>query len=103
MGNLTHITFGHNWNQAVEPLSKMKRLEHLIFGHNFDQPVDSLCVCPNLKQVVFGENFSFHAHGLTSVTEITFLGDCRYALYNLPNLTHLTFGESFNRTVDLSA
>jgi len=74
--NLTHLTFGKNFNQK---LVLPHNLTHLTFGDNLNQKVDLQL---NLIHLTFGYNFNQKV-------------DLPY------NLTHLTFGENFNQKVDL--
>jgi hypothetical protein len=74
--NLTHLTFGFNFNQEIK---LPPNLTHLTFGELFNQKV----VLPsNLTHLTFGYRFN---------QEIKLP----------PNLTHLTFGEEFNQKVEL--
>ena len=57
--NITHLSFGHNFNQNIDALANsFPNLTHLRFGYNFNQNIDALANSfPNLKKVVFGNKF----------------------------------------------
>ena len=76
--NITHLTFGSQFNQSVDNLPK--KLTHLIFGAYFNKPVDNL-----------PEN----------LTHLTFRCDFDQTVDKLPkNLTYLSFGDRFNQQIN---
>jgi hypothetical protein len=76
--NLTHLTFGEDFNQSVDKLPN--NLTHLTFGNRFNQKVDSLP--NNLTHLTFGYSFNQLVNSLPN------------------NLTKLTFGWKFNQLVN---
>jgi hypothetical protein len=105
-GNLTHLTFGWNFNQPIDALRGLINLTHLTFGRVFNQHVDALRGLINLTHLTFGWYFNQPTDGLSglvNLTHLTFGGFFNQpvdAFSGLINLTHLTFGHNFNQPID---
>jgi len=81
---LTHLTFGRQFEQPVDSLELPNTLLYLEFGHYFDQPVSKLKLPHSLTHLVFGRWFNKPVHELNS-----------------KSLTHLVFGENFEHPIFL--
>jgi hypothetical protein len=94
--NLTHLTFGGNFNQTVDNLPS--NLIHLTFGYTFNQFVNKLPI--NLTHLTFGVDFNqIITNYPPNLTHLKFGHFFDQSVDNLPvNLTHLTFGHDFNQT-----
>jgi len=78
LANITHLTFGNTFDQAVDLLPP--NITHLTFGENFNQPVDHLP--SSITHLTFGYNFNQPVNHLP------------------PNIIHLTFGFRFNQPTE---
>ena len=93
--SLTHLIFGHEFNQPVDNLPQS--LTYLKFEWDFNQPVDNLP--ESLIYLSFGENFNQTVDNLpNSLTDLEFGYHFNHPVDNLPqSLTHLKFGNDFNQ------
>ncbi len=96
---LTHITFGDDFNSSLDYLPP--RLTHLTLGYCFDQPVDNL---PNtLAHLVFGSHFTQNVDKLPkSLVHLVLGRDFDQPIDKLPTcLRYIKFGFYFNHSVDM--
>ena len=99
--NITHITFGDDFNQNIDNLN-LTKISHIIFGKNFNQSIDNLKI-PSLTHLTFGYDFNQELNlKIPQLTHLTFGYMFNNSLNNLeiPNLTHLTFGHSFDQRIN---
>ena len=92
---LTHLTFGHKFNQPLGPGVLPPHLTHLKFGWNFNQPLGPGVLPPDLTHLKFGYNVYNRPTGLSDFDQPLEVGVLP------PSLTHLTFGNIFNQPLGL--
>ena len=91
---LTYLFFNMSYRYNKLPYN----LTHLTFGWDFNQNVDLPC---NLTHLTFGNNFNQNVNLPCTLTHLTFGNDFNQNVDLPRNLTHLTFGNNFNQNVDL--
>lgn len=106
LSNLTHLTFGDDFNEQLEPdlFKFLKNLKYLTFGRNFDKELKpSVFVhLESLTHLTFGMRFNQGFFGYERINVRT-KGPPKLELRRSQimwprNLTHLTLGENFNQT-----
>ncbi|CAM9513069.1 unnamed protein product, partial [Ascophyllum nodosum] len=80
-GHLEQLTFGGEFNNAIDCVSWPGTLRQLTFGGNFNQPITDVTWPGTLRQLTFGRNFN------QPITDVTWPGTLR----------QLTFGRNFNQ------
>lgn len=84
------------FNQPIKLLPG--HLTHIIFGHHFNQPIN-LPICTQL--LIFGDYFNQHLILPDNITFLSFGKDFNQRIVLPPKLLHLTFGTSFNMKIIL--
>jgi hypothetical protein len=97
---LTHLFFGHSFNQALEEGALPKSLVHLSFGNDFNQQLGLDVLPKKLTHLTFGEFFEQEIdNGVlpTSLTHLSFKDnlDFLFVPERLPRLTHLCMSGEF--------
>ena len=91
--NLTHLTFGDDFNQPIDNLPNS--LTHLTLGYTFNQPINNLP--DSITYLKLGFEFNQPINNLpNTITHLTLGYNFNQLIDNLPSLiTHLTLGNEF--------
>jgi len=90
--NLINLIFDYYFNLPV----KLSNITHLTFGKDFNQPVE---LPLNITHLTFGEDFNKFIKLSSNLILITF-GNCFNQPVELsPNIIYLTFGWDFNQSI----
>ena len=79
--SVTHLIFGHHFNQPINPNCIPQSVTHLIFGYCFNQPINPNCIPQNVTHLFFNVIFNQSLENINIETEINF----HYNNENLPN------------------
>jgi hypothetical protein len=98
--NLTHLTFGRNFNKKVNKLSK--NLIYLAFGKNFNQEVNNLP--KNLKYLKFGCKFQNNFILPNNLKKLS-LSNKNFLLNNIPSQIEklyiwFSYTENYNKKIE---
>ncbi|GAM17938.1 hypothetical protein SAMD00019534_011130 [Acytostelium subglobosum LB1] len=103
---VTKLSFGHCFNQRVNPHLLPSSITKLSFGFNFNQPLRFNSIPPSVTRLRFGESFNQVLHPGTlpssSLIHLSFGFDfnCPLAVGSIPSTVRfLKFGDRFNQSI----
>uniref|UniRef100_A0A6C0C7W4 F-box domain-containing protein n=1 Tax=viral metagenome TaxID=1070528 RepID=A0A6C0C7W4_9ZZZZ len=96
---LTHLTLGDDFNQSIE-FCNPHHLQSLILGDKFNQPIKT--TFPSLAFLQFGHDFDqlLSPQQIPNVTHLRFGTSFNQNVTIPTKVTHLTFGDKFNKYLD---
>ncbi len=104
--NLHTLTFGYEFNQALDKVILPPTSHTLTFGYDFNQALDQVKLPPQLHTLTFGEEFNQALNRVPlppTLHTLTFGWNFNQSLDQVklpPHLHTLTFGFYFNQTLD---
>lgn len=103
--SLLSLSFGQNFDQAIDSLAWPPCLQTLTFGWEFNQSVDGVQWPPGLKSLTFGQSFDQPIGSVSwplGLEDLTFGGRFHQPIHRVafpPGLRRLTFGWRFNHSI----
>lgn len=103
--SLLSLSFGQNFDQAIDTVAWPPRLQRLAFGWEFNQSIDGVQWPPGLKRLTFGQSFDRPIHAVSwplGLKDLTFGGRFNQPIHGgafPPGLKRLTFGWRFNQAI----
>lgn len=103
--SLLSLSFGQNFDQAIDTVAWPPRLQRLAFGWEFNQSIDGVQWPPGLKRLTFGQSFDRPIHAVSwplGLEDLTFGGRFNQPIHGgafPPGLRRLTFGWRFNQPI----
>ncbi len=102
--SITHINFGHRFNQTIDfiqPVDKdYQSITHIVFGNDFNQPINLLPL--TIQYLEFSKMFNQPLDNLPNgLTHLYLSSEFNHPLNNLPNtLKHLIIRTKFTHSLD---
>lgn len=103
--SLLSLSFGQDFDQAIDSIAWPPCLQTLTFGWEFNQPVDGVQWPPGLKALTFGQSFDQPIESGSwplGLEDLTFGGRFHQPIHRVafpPGLRRLTFGWRFNHPI----